>query len=92
MKENWLALYLCIMKDYSSDKALARMHIQIPIENRRPYKKREHIQSEYEYIEDPIKLIELKKNYTYEQLAKIYNTYPHKIYHDIKHYKQINAN
>lgn len=94
MKENWFALYLSIIEDCSSDEALKLMHIRIQIQNKkspRANKKKKTNSNIYEYIENPITLINLKKNYTYQQLAKMYNTYPHRIYRDIKHYKQLNS-
>ena len=40
------------------------------------------------YIDDPVKLIELKTKCTYKEIAKIYNVNPNRIYEDIKHYKR----
>jgi Mor family transcriptional regulator len=39
------------------------------------------------YIEKPEKLIQLKEKYTYKEIAKMYNTYPNKIYMTIRDYK-----
>ena len=42
----------------------------------------------FEYIADPILLTSLKQTHTYKEIAKMFNTYPNKIYENIKYYKQ----
>lgn len=91
MKANYYALYLAIKKDISIDAALGAMGIRAI---RKPYtqknpKKKDITEKEFEYIDDPLKLIELKKKHTYDELARMYNTYPDKVYRNIKYYKQV---
>lgn len=88
MVANWYALFLSIVTDTSPDKALGlilgRSH-----ENKKGHKKvRKRIPKSFSYIDDPLKLIELKKTYTYGEIAKMYGTYKNKIYENIRHYKQ----
>ena len=42
----------------------------------------------FKYIADPILLTSLKQTHTYKEIAKMFNTYPNKIYENIKYYKQ----
>jgi hypothetical protein len=92
MIENYYALHLAIIKNISVNQALGLMGIRGANKrsnigkSKRKYEKKENI---YEYIDDPVKLIELKKAYTYKEIAKMYNTYPNKVFDNIKHFKQI---
>lgn len=81
MKENYFALYLAIIKGISVDAALLEMGINVRIGIR--------AKTEFKYIDDPERLMELKKKHTYKELVKMYNTYPDKIFTNIKHYKQV---
>ncbi len=89
MKENWYALFLCIVKNITPDKAITCIFCTSP---RKEYAKRaikvEKAKKEISFIDDPVKLIKLKENHTYKEIAKLYNTYPNKIYSNIKNYKE----
>jgi DNA invertase Pin-like site-specific DNA recombinase len=89
IKENWYALFLCVVKDITPDKAISSLCFKSP---RKDYSKRavkaENDKKIITYIDDPVKLIELKENHTYKEVAKLYGTYPDRIYRDIKNYKQ----
>lgn len=92
MEENWYALFLSIVKRISPDEAMGWMFSKrVRSFNKRQVRKKStkrKVNPEAKYIEDPLKLIELKKNYTYKEIAKMYNTYPNKIYMDIRDYKK----
>lgn len=92
MKENWYALFLCIIKSITPDKAMKSLlcighRNNVPKPFNVPLQKKER-KPNLNYIDDPITLIKLKETHTYSELAKLYKTYPHKIYNDIKNYKQ----
>lgn len=91
MKENWYALFLSIVKDVSPDKAIKAIFNKCIRSCDKKFTKRStkrKYRAEIKYIDDPLKLIELKENHTYKEIAKLYNTYTNKIYMDIKRYKQ----
>lgn len=46
---------------------------------------------QFKYIDDPAMLMKLKQTHTYKEIAKMYNTYPNKIYENIKFYKQVHG-
>lgn len=79
---NYLALYACIVSNCSVTTAVSKI-----FENRKTTTKK--ARKTFDVVtEDPAVLIKLKKKYTYKELAKMYNTYPDKIYLIIKKYKE----
>ena len=85
MKENWYALFLAIVKDFSVDKALGQMYIG--------YHKQKHIKETtkkvpYEKfsIEDVTIMVEMKKVMSYKKVAQHFNTNDRNIYNHIKKY------
>lgn len=82
IKENWYALYLSIVKNVFPEKALSL------ILGERVFKSEKRKSKKFVYIDDPVKLIQLKKNHTYKEIAEMYGTNRSKIFVNIKYYKE----
>lgn len=84
MEENWLALFISIVKGVSAEAAFSKLHKQ---SEKKETKK--SLNNKYEIFndEDIEKMIELKKSMSYKQVAKIFNTVDRNIYNHIKRYR-----
>ena len=74
LMDNYLALYLCIEKEYSSDKALSAIGI---IQERKVEDRRDETEE----------MIKLKKTMTYEEIGKLFGVSRHAVFYRIKRAK-----
>lgn len=84
MDDNWLALFISIVKGVSVDAAFRSLHDQIA---EKETKKASNSKYKIFKNEDIEKMIELKKTMSYKQVAKIFNTVDRNIYNHIKKYR-----
>lgn len=89
MNENWYAFYLSIISETPPDEALTIILGTRTYTRKKEKKKisKKEIK-EFTYIDDPIRLVELKKTHTYDEMAKIYGVNRNKVFINIKHYKE----
>jgi hypothetical protein len=64
---------------------ITQVYVKAPAKKPEIIRKKEPV--ERVYVDDPIKLIDLKKKGTYKEIGKMYGVNANKIFDDIKHYK-----
>lgn len=86
MKENWYAFFISIVKGLSVEASFQSMYYIAP-QYRKKSEKKERKRYQQFSNEDIEKMIELKKNLTYKQVAEIFHTVDRNVYDHIKRYK-----
>lgn len=84
MEENWIALFISIVKGISIEAAFISLHKQT---GKKEMKKAPNSKYEIFRDKDIEKMIELKKTMSYKQVAKLFNTVDRNVYNHIKKYR-----
>lgn len=87
LRENWYALLIAIVKDFSPGKALIHMRLMNESERVRTTKKVTKVPYKIFSNQDIERMIELKKSMSYKKVGEIFQTTDRNIYNHIKRYK-----
>ena len=87
LRENWYALLIAIVKEFSPGKALIQMRLMNESEKVSTTKKVTKVPYKIFPNQDIERMIELKKTMSYKQVGMIFQTTDHNIYYHIKRYR-----